>query len=113
MFTTGDIVEHMKNDASGSTMMMYNDPHVCPDKDMEDAYMFGHMHGLVRANSCQSARTSDKLLRIEAAEILSLYALHVMHKTADTTRSCEFADMRNLSKTAQQYAIMACQLGLM
>jgi len=44
---------------------------------------------------------------------MSEYAIKVLGKTPDTSRSCIFKDMSKQTEEFQKYAKLACQLGLM
>jgi hypothetical protein len=45
--------------------------------------------------------------------MISNYAMNVLDMEPDTTKVCEFDDMWDETQEMQDYAIIACQLGLM
>ncbi len=53
------------------------------------------------------------LIRSNLAKMMSEYAIKILGQTPDTTRKCVFTDMNNQTAEFQNYAITACQLGLM
>ena len=44
---------------------------------------------------------------------MSQYATKILGQKPDTTRRCVFSDMQNQTTEFKNFAIMACQLGLM
>lgn len=47
------------------------------------------------------------------AKMIVNYAMNVLSRTLDTTIACAFTDMSKQSAEMKDYAIKACQLGIM
>ncbi len=80
---------------------------------MQTAFIYGSAHGLFDFQTCLLARMSDGLTRIDAAKILSTFAMNILDKKPNYDVTCPFSDMTSQDSDAQHYAIIACQLGLM
>jgi hypothetical protein len=63
--------------------------------------------------SCAQADMDGTLIRAHAAKMMTNYAMNVLNKTPDTNKACIFDDMQDQTEELQNYAILACQLGLM
>lgn len=59
------------------------------------------------------ARVCDEVIRMELAKMMTNFAVNVLNRNPDINRVCSFSDMKDQSQEMQQYAILACQLGLM
>jgi hypothetical protein len=55
----------------------------------------------------------EPLVRKYAAQMISEFATKVLRLKPDTTRKCEFEDIKNESKDLQYYMVLSCQLGIM
>lgn len=53
------------------------------------------------------------LIRIDAAKMIVNFAMNVLDRRPDSTKKCVFNDMTDQSVETQEYALKACQLGLM
>jgi len=63
--------------------------------------------------TCLAADMDGWLIRSHAAKMISNYAINVVGKTPDMTKSCIFDDMSNETLELQAFAVTACRLGLM
>lgn len=79
----------------------------------ESAYAFAYQYNITTMPSCLEADMDGYLSRIEAAKMLSNYAINVLWKTSDNNKECVFSDMIDWSTEAQMYAIASCRLGIM
>lgn len=87
---------------------------MCPEEEIEDAYLFAHENGITTMDTCVKARTNDFITRGEVAKMVVNYAINVLHMTLpDTDKPCKFTDMADKNMETRSYAIGACQLGIM
>lgn len=63
--------------------------------------------------NCYAARLEDTLMRKHAAKMIVNFAINVLDKKPDEAMICTFTDLANQNAEVQQYAKIACQLGLM
>ncbi len=63
--------------------------------------------------TCMKARTMDTITRAETAKMISSFAMNVLEKTPDATAKCSFSDLASMDDEMANYAVTACQLGLM
>lgn len=75
--------------------------------------MFAHKHGITTMETCMKARTMDTITRAETAKMISSFAMNVLEKTPDATAKCSFSDLASMDDEMANYAVTACQLGLM
>jgi 3-methyladenine DNA glycosylase AlkD len=61
----------------------------------------------------ETANISWYLIRSTMAKMIVNYAMNVLNKTLDTTKTCVFSDMADQTQEMQTYALQACQLWLM
>lgn len=85
----------------------------CSDDEYNAAYEFGFMYGLTTMPSCVEANMDGTLLRKHAAKMLSKYAVTVLGKEPNMSRTCTFSDMSSEDEEMKNYAALACQLWLM
>ncbi len=83
------------------------------NRELTDAYFYAYNAKITTVNSINYAQMTWILIRSHLSKMMSQYAVKVLWLTPDTSRSCIFSDMQNQSSEFKQYAIMACQLGLM
>lgn len=81
--------------------------------ELNAAYGFAWKNGITTISDCKQADLNGKLLRSHMAKMMSEYAMNVLKKVPDPTKTCLFVDMDNQSNEMQTYAILACQLWLM
>lgn len=86
---------------------------ICIDAEYQAAYEFSLKYNITTMPSCIDANMDGLLRRDEAAKMMSNYAMHVLGKTPDNSKACDFSDMADESNEMQQYAIAACRLGIM
>lgn len=79
----------------------------------QTVYQYAKSIGITTQNTIAAARMCDGLLRMELAKMMSNFAIQVLGSTPDVTRTCVFDDMKDQSKEMQEYATLACQLGIM
>lgn len=82
--------------------------------ELEAAYTYAKEMGITTSTSINSARMYDNLTRAELAKMVSVYATEVMGLTPDMDADCDFTDLAPVAGTdLEDYAVTACQLGLM
>jgi len=83
-------------------------------KELVDAYVFAHENGITTMNSPEEADMFGPLTRIAMAKMLSQYAINVLGKTPDTTRTISFPDVSaELDAQYDNGVTLAYQLGIM
>ena len=81
--------------------------------ELNAAYGFAWDNGITTIRDCRQADLEGKLLRSHMAKMMSEYAMNVLKKIPDSTKTCVFVDMGSQSNEMQTYATLACQLWLM
>lgn len=82
--------------------------------EYQDAYAFAFANGITTMSSINGARLADTTTRAEFAKMASAYAENVLELTPNTSASCSFSDLAPVAGTdLADYAVKACQLGLM
>lgn len=87
----------------------------CPNpiSQYNEAFEFAFQFDITTMPTCAKARMGSLLLRKDAAKMMVNFAINILHKAPDTNRRCNFRDMRTEDVESQQYAVLACQLGIM
>ena len=83
------------------------------DTEEDAAYKFAFEKGITTMKSIKDADMKGNLTRGQMAKMMVNYAINVLGKTINTGAVCEFADNTKQSTEMKEYAIKACQLGLM
>lgn len=82
--------------------------------EYQDAYAYAFANGITTMPSINSARLADTTTRAEFAKMASAYAENVLGRTPNTSAPCSFSDLAPVAGTdLADYAVKACQLGLM
>lgn len=82
-------------------------------QELTDAYSYAYGVKITTVPKIERANLNGVLIRSHLAKMMSEYAIKVLGKTPDTSRSCIFKDMSKQTEEFQKYAKLACQLGLM
>ncbi len=82
-------------------------------QEYNDAYNFAFSKWLTTMPTIAKANMKWNLTRIAMAKMIVNYAMNVLSRTLDTTIACAFTDMSKQSAEMKDYAIKACQLGIM
>ena len=61
--------------------------------EQKDAYEFAHENGITTKSTIESAQMNWKLTRIQMAKMLSQYAVNVLWKEPDTSKTIKFNDV--------------------
>jgi hypothetical protein len=79
------------------------------------AYEWVKNHGITPANTYETARISDAIIRAEMAKMISVFATKLLHKSPDAEKvACtQFIDLDQADDELQPYIVESCQLGLM
>ncbi len=80
--------------------------------EFQEAYSRAKANEITTMNTIESSRMNDWLTREEMAKMISKYAINILWKTPDTSKSCYFLDS-NINPDLVQSVIMSCQLWLM
>jgi len=83
------------------------------NKELTDAYFYAYNIKITTISDIKRANLTWILIRSHLAKMMSEYAIKVLGLTPNTARKCVFSDMQNQPAELKQYAIIACQLGLM
>lgn len=81
--------------------------------EVNQAFVFSYTVGITTQCPIQAANPSGLVFRKHAAKMISQFAINVLGKNPDSTKSCNFVDTKNESPELQRYAKTACQLGIM
>ena len=76
------------------------------------AYVRSLDNSITTQESVREANLEWKITREEMAKMISNYAINILWKTPDTTKSCYFLDS-NINPDLVQYVTKSCQLWLM
>ena len=83
-------------------------------QEYQDAYAFAFANGITTMGSIDAARLADTTTRAEFAKMASAFAVEVLGLEADASANCTFSDLAPVMGTdLADYAVTACQLGLM
>lgn len=81
-------------------------------QELRDAYNWAYSNGITTQSSIDNANMKGKITREEMAKMISNYAVNILWKTPDTTKSCYFIDS-NINPDLVEYVTESCQLWLM
>ena len=83
-------------------------------REQNDAYKFAFENWITTMENIDKANMDDPLIRIAMAKMLSQYAINILKKTPDTTKTCKFSDVsEQLDADYNNWVTLACQLGIM
>ena len=83
-------------------------------REMNNAYNFSYDNWITTMKNIDKANMNWNLNRIAMAKMLSQYAINILNKEPDTTKSCNFADVtNNLDRSYDNWVTLACQLWIM
>lgn len=82
-------------------------------QEINDAYLYAYSIGITTKPTIHDANIAGKLIRSHMAKMIVNYAINVLGKTPDNTKTCEFDDMYGQPEDLVSYMALACQLGLM
>jgi len=80
--------------------------------ELRQAYNWAYENGITTMNTIEWARMNDWLVREEMAKMISNYAVDILWKVPDASKSCCFLDS-NINPDLVQYVTESCQLWLM
>ena len=80
--------------------------------EMQQAYNWAYENGITTMNSIEKANMKWNITREEMAKMISNYAVNILWKIPDITKSCYFLDS-NINPDLVQYVTKSCQLWLM
>lgn len=70
--------------------------------------------GLTNKPTIETAGMEDKLTRVVLAKMMAKFAINVLHREPDTSKTCKFKDVSEKLDADYGYGVTeACQLGLM
>jgi len=81
--------------------------------ELTNAYLRAHAYGITTMPTIQQANMTGYLIRKHLAKMISEFTLQFVGIKPDTSKPCNFPDMKAETKEMQYYAVLACQLGLM
>ena len=81
-------------------------------QELKDAYNRAYSKSITTQPTIDSANMKGKITREEMAKMITNYAINILWKTPDTTKSCYFIDS-NINPDLIQYVTKSCQLWLM
>ena len=81
-------------------------------QELKDAYNRAYSKWITTQPTIDNANMKGKITREEMAKMISNYAINILWKTPDTTKSCYFLDS-NINPDLVQYVTKSCQLWLM
>ena len=81
--------------------------------EYEDAYKFAFENGITTMPTMEEANMNWYIIRSQMAKMISNFAINVLEKTPDTSKSCIFGDVSKQTEEMKWYIIKSCQLWLM
>jgi hypothetical protein len=81
-------------------------------EELLQAYTYAYQIGITTIDTIDKANMYGNLTRAQAAKMLSQFAIQVLGKTPDTTKSCAYPDIQGQGDLTERM-ITSCQLGLM
>lgn len=83
-------------------------------REMNNAYNFAYENWITTMRDIAKANMNWNLSRIAMAKMLSQYAINILNKKNDTTKTCNFTDVTsNLDASYNNWVTLACQLWIM
>ncbi len=83
-------------------------------EEFQQAYKFAKWNWITTMPTIQDAKMNQKLTRIQMAKMLSQYAINVLWKTPDTTKSIKFKDVtEKMNSDYDNWVSLAYQLWIM
>lgn len=83
-------------------------------EDFQNAYKFAYKNGITSMNSIDKAKMNSPLIRIAMAKMLSQYAINILGKTPDTSKTKKFNDVtENQNENYNNAVTLAYQLWIM
>ena len=80
--------------------------------ELKQAYKWAYKNEITTMNSIDRANIKWNITREEMAKMISNYAVNILWKAPDTTKSCLFSDS-NINPGLVQFVTESCQLWLM
>lgn len=80
--------------------------------ELRQAYNWAYQSDITTQSSIEKANMWWKITREEMAKMISNYAINILWKSLDTTKSCLFSDS-NINPDLVKYVTESCQLWLM
>lgn len=80
--------------------------------ELQQAYNWAYKNGITTMSSIEKANMKWNITREEMAKMISNYAVNILWKTPDTTKTCLFIDS-NINPGLVSFVIESCQLWLM
>ena len=80
--------------------------------ELQEAYNWAYKNWVTTQPTIDTANMKWKITREEMAKMISNYAVNILGKTPDTTKSCYFVDS-NINPDLVEYVTESCQLWLM
>lgn len=81
-------------------------------QELQNAYSRAKENSITTMTTIEWARMNDWLTREEMSKMISNYAVNILWKIPDTTKSCYFIDS-NINPDLVKYVTESCQLWLM
>ena len=82
------------------------------DFELHQAYEWAHQNEITTKDTIETANMKWNITREELAKMISNYAINILWKTPDTTKTCLFPDS-NINPNLVEYVTKSCQLWLM
>lgn len=98
---------------SWSNWSNLNNNNILYSDEFNNAYQFAFRNGITTMPTIQETEMTWLLIRSHMAKMMVNYAINVLNRVLDTSKSCEFADMDGQSQEMKDYAIKSCQLWIM
>ena len=80
--------------------------------ELQQAYNWAYKNGITTMSSIEKANMKWNITREEMAKMISNYAVNILWKTPDTTKTCLFLDS-NINPGLVSFVTKSCQLWLM
>ena len=80
--------------------------------ELQQAYNWAYKNGITTMSSIEKANMKWNITREEMAKMISNYAVNILWKTPDTTKTCLFLDS-NINPGLVSFVTESCQLWLM
>ena len=80
--------------------------------ELQQAYNWAYKNGITTMDSIEKANIKWDITREEMAKMITNYAINILWKTPDTTKTCLFIDS-NINPGLVSFVTKSCQLWLM
>lgn len=89
-----------------------NTPEVLQDEEYLNAVSWMYQNNITKFNNGADFGPHRIILREHAAKFLTDFSVNILHDTIDTTKNCEFKDLRQWDPTLSNAILNSCYLNI-